>query len=306
MPYEISLDGARAAAGLALARAERLSGTGASATVRITGILKFAPDRSEVELLRWLEERLGSDYAACLPRFRDIGEVEGSFAIELEYVGDATLETTLASRERRDAIDPTVVVDRVAEMIARFATVSVPSDACSASANPMVDEVVGALSCNAMAAGSLFRPDPGTCRDHAVFVPGICHRDLSAVNVMCASDGSVRLIDPRASVPGAPVGMPTFGSSAIDAAAFLVSLERKELERDRLDLPRLGLTARFRDIVDGWIEAGTFNAFMLDLCLAHAYSVYAACRCDYCLAPEREWLYDLMRKRLESVSTRIA
>lgn len=306
MSHEISLDAARAAAGLGLARAERMSGTGASATVRLTGILKFAPDRSEAELLAWLEGRLGSEYAACLPRFRDLGEVEGSFATELEYVGDATLEAVLASRERRGSVDPSAVVDRVVEILARLAAVTVPADIRSASGNATLDEVVGALSRNAMAAGSSFRPDAEACRPRASFVPGLCHRDLSAVNVMCAADGSVRLIDPRASVPGAPVGMPTFGSSAIDAAAFLVSLERKELERAKLGLPALSLADRFRAVVGGWIENGAFNAYMFDLCRAHAYSVYAACRCDYCLAPEREWLYDLMRERFEEVSTRIA
>ncbi|MBI5793954.1 hypothetical protein HZA87_02600 [Candidatus Uhrbacteria bacterium] len=306
MPHEISLDAARGAAGLAFARAERMSGTGASATVRLTGILKFTPDRSEAELLAWLEERLGSDYAACLPRFRELGKVEGSFATELEYVGDATLEVVLANRERCDTIDPSVVVDRVVEILACLAAVPAPSDIRSASANATLDEVFGALSRNVMAAGSSFRPNVETCRSRAAFVPGLCHRDLSAVNVVCASDGGVRLIDPRASVPGAPVGMPTFGSSAIDAAAFLVSLERKELERTRLDLPALGLADRFRGIVSGWIENGAFNVFMRDLCLAHAYSVYAACRCDYCLAPERKWLYDLMRERFEEASRRIA
>lgn len=306
MSYEISLDAARMATGLAFARMERMSGTGASATVRLTSILKFASDRSEAELLRWLEERLASDYAVCLPRFRELGEVDGFFATELEYVGDATLEAVLASREHRYAIDPSVIVDRVVEILARLAAVPVPSDVCPASMNATVDEIVAALSHNAMVAGSAFRPDREVCRSRVAFVPGLCHRDLSAVNVMCASDGSVRFIDPRVSVPGAPVGMPTFGSVAIDAAAFLVSLERKELERAKLNLPALGLAARFRGIVDNRIEAGSFNAPMLDLCLAHAYSVYAACRCDYCLAPERAWLYDLMCMRFEEVSTRIA
>lgn len=306
MPYEISLDAARAAAGLALSRAERMSGTGASATVRLTGILKFAPDRSEAELLAWLEERLGSEYAACLPRFRDLGEVDGSFATELEYVGDATLEAVLASRERRGGIDPSAVVERVVEILARLARTPVPSEIRSASADATLDEIVAALSRNATDAGSPFRSDAEACRSRAAFVPALCHRDLSAVNVMCAADGGVRLIDPRVSVPGAPVGIPSFGSVAIDAAAFLVSLERKELERVKLRLPSLDLTNRFRDRVDGWVEGGEFNGFMLDLCLAHAYSVYAACRCDYCLAPERKWLYDLMRERFEEVSTRIA
>lgn len=306
MPHQISLDTARKAAGLALARVERLSGTGASATVRLTGILKFAPDRSEAELLGWFEERLGSDYAACLPRFRELGEVDGSFATEFEYVGDATLEAVLASRERRDTLDASAVVDRLVEIIARLLAVPAPPEVRSASVSATVDEVVGALTRNAIAAGLSFGGSVDAYRARSAFVPVLCHRDLSVVNVMCTNDSNVRLIDPRVSVPGAPVGMPTFGSVAIDAAAFLVSLERKELERLRLGLPALCLADRFRGTVAGWMTDDMFNAPMLDLCLAHAYSVYAACRCDYCLAPERKWLYDHMRKRFEEVSTRIA
>jgi len=123
---------------------------------------------------------------------------------------------------------------------------------------------------------------------------------------MCGRNGDIRLIDPRYSMPGAGVRTPSFGSAAADAAAFLVGLERKELERERAGQHALRLTERFRSSVDAWVAVGRFNAFMLDLCLAHAYSVYAACRCDYCLAPERKWLYDLMRERFEEVSRRIA
>lgn len=306
MPHQISPDAARGAAGLALGRVEQMSGTGSSATIRLTGILKFAPERSEAELLRWLETQLGDDYVACFPRFRELGEIDGSFATELEYVGDATLEAVLANRERRGAPDPSDVVDRVAETIARFAAISIAPETRAAVSAEVLDEIVAGLSGNANAAGVPFDREVEELRDRWEFVPVLCHRDLSAVNVMCTKDGGVRLIDPRASVPGAPVRPPSFGSAAIDAAAFLVSLERKELERARIDLPALGLADRFREAMDAWMADGLFNRAMLDLCLALAYSVYAACRCGYCLAYERKWLYALMCERFEASIRRIA
>ncbi len=305
MPHEIAPDAIRKTAGLALARTERLSETGASATLRITGILKFAPDRSESELLCWLEKQLGPAHALCLPRFRDLGEVDGSFVTELEYLGDSTFEAVLANPTRYCAIEPSAVVERVGEILARFGALRVPSDMLSSSVDATLEEIIEAISHNAMRAGSSFIPDADICHRRAAFVPGVCHRDLSAPNVMCGSNGDVRLIDPRTRMPGASAGPPAFGSAAIDAAAFLVSLERKELEGKRKGLPPFALAERFQDIIAGLVEKGAFNEFMFDLCRAHAYSVYAACRCDYCLAIERAWLHDLMRERFEASLCRI-
>ncbi len=310
MSYEVSLDVARQVAGLELARAELLSGTGVSATVRLIGILKFTPDRSEVDLLRWLEERLGSDYTACLPRFRELGEIDGSYTTELEYVGDATFEAVLVSRERWSVIDPSTVIDHVVEILARLAAVPVPSEIRSASVNAMFDEVIGAIARNAMSAELPFRLDEEACRARASFVPGLCHRDLSTSNVMCAADGGVRFIDPRRTVPGANCPASPYGSVAIDCAAFLVSLERKRLENfhtvGAAPTPASPYDHFFAGTVERMVRDGLFNQVVFDICHLHAYSVYAACRCDYCLAPERGWLYDLMRERFEEVLTRIA
>lgn len=303
MSEKFSLDAARGVAGLALARAERMSGTGASATVRLTGILKFAPDRSETELLDWFQYRLMGDYGTCFPRFRELGEMHGSFVTELEYVGDVTLEAVLVGTNRERAFATSLAVDRVVQVLMRFSKTVWTGDVVRSN---VLQEICGALESNARAAGISSREIPRAFLEDVAFVPCLCHRDLSVVNVVCSTDGGVRLIDPRVSIPGGERSAPSLGSSAIDAAAFLVSLERKELERARLGLPVLGLTDHFRAAVTRWTANGLFNAPMLDLCLAHAYSVYVACRCDYCLAPEREWLYDLMRERFKEALRWIA
>jgi len=294
------------AVSLALARTERMGGTGASATYRVTGILKVAPDPSETDLLQWLLERL-PEYDRVFPKFRRLENVAGRFVTELEYVGDVTLEDLLVKDASDDARRPESAVACVRDLIDRLARQTVPIEARSASREVFFLEIVEAVAVNSRAAGVSIGIDLDSVRRRVRFVPSLCHRDLSGVNVVCAENDGIRLIDPRACVPGASGCSPSYGSTAIDAAAFLVSLERKELERVRMGCSDLRLAERFRSHIDAWVSSDQrFNEVAFDLCMAHAYSVYAACRCEYCLAPAREWLYDLMRRRLEEFARRIA
>ena len=136
-------------------------------------------------------------------------------------------------------------------------------------------------------------------------ITSMAHRDLSAVNILGTPD-NVKLIDPREAVPGATRGAP-FASPSIDLIELDVSLERKEMEMQVLAGARIPLKAR-RLVKQKIIELkrrGEINQTLIDLCYAAVYSSYTACRCDYCLSPERQWLYEAMIQKASNYSRQV-
>lgn len=133
-------------------------------------------------------------------------------------------------------------------------------------------------------------------------VPSLAHKDLSVGNVVVGDDWtSVKFIDPRLVVPHLEPTEPdtALGNIAIDIVGYQISLLRKQLElvhsgkADRLSPLLSGVSAEIKR----YIQDGVFTNQMKLLCEVVWYSVFSACKCDYCLAPERKWLYDLMAEK---------
>lgn len=289
---------------LALSRFESVGETGSARTLRVTRILKLDPDGSERALLDRFAVWLGKDYENVFPRFRVLGFAGGASVIELEYLADTTLEQCLLAPESTNRCLDETTVASLLDIFSVFAAASV--SVAEETAQAIVEEVIQAVVANATAADrALPSAFASHMREHANCVPKPCHRDLSTANVMCLPDGTVRLIDPRVCVPGASGPGHALGSLAIDLAALEVSLERKAAERERAGQDPFGLTQILSSTTQSFMQRGLFNQPMLELCRLHVYSVYAACRCNYCLAPDRHWLYDLMKRRFEEGYDRI-
>lgn len=136
-------------------------------------------------------------------------------------------------------------------------------------------------------------------------IPSIAHKDLSVGNIVVSDDSTrVKLIDPRLTVPhleqtGSDSAL---GNIAIDIVGYQISLFRKQLE-----LIHSGKTDRLTPLLNevsaaikSYIQGGVFTNEMKLLCETVWYSVFSACKCNYCLAPERKWLYDLMVEKTHS------
>jgi len=290
----------RESTGLSFARLERVGETGEAATIRLTGFLKISDNTREVDLLKRFRRALGARYAGHFPDFDAKRLCDGKIVLELEHVGERTLESLMLSAVDGDSyvMRPLDVIDRVSAFIRCFSDHGLEERVADRVKEVVRAEVVQALINNSRKSGIHVRMnrDVTALASRMDFKPTVCHRDLSAANVVCTKD-SIRLIDSRAEVPGAKISRSgVYGSSAIDCATFAVSLERKELERERLGLPVLGTVETFRLFVPSLISAGLFTGGMYDLCLACAYSVYAACACSYCMSPEKLWLYDAMKE----------
>lgn len=132
------------------------------------------------------------------------------------------------------------------------------------------------------------------------FVGSFAHKDLSVGNILVSDDNErVRFIDPRLAVPYLEESQAS-GNVVIDLMGYYVSFLRKEMEA-RKDNDNLDFSEINKDVekeIKVYQDKGIFTEAMGMLCVAVWYSVYAACKCDYCTAPERVWLYDEMVVRL--------
>ncbi len=120
----------------------------------------------------------------------------------------------------------------------------------------------------------------------------VSHRDLSVGNIMC-HERSIRLIDPRLSIPHSTNGSSAIGTPLIDSLMLLISLERKQAEIETI-CPGLIINGigHLRRLISELKEE--VPAVIVHLITAVTYAMYAACKCDYCLAPERVDLYNAM------------
>lgn len=125
------------------------------------------------------------------------------------------------------------------------------------------------------------------------------HKDLSVGNIMVGKDNRVSLIDPRYAIPNLQQGN-VYGNLAFDLVGYLISLSRKEaeLQRNNPEISFSILINEIEDFIERAIAEKKFNSEFAGLCRLVWYSVYVACRCEYCLAPERMWLYRMMGDNL--------
>lgn len=120
----------------------------------------------------------------------------------------------------------------------------------------------------------------------------LAHRDLGLLNIITDSE-DVFFIDPRLhvmSTPGRRRGA-RFASPAIDLAAFLVGLERSELEIRRIQSNfRLSAKLCVQQKIEKMLQKKQVTPFLFRLSEAVVWAGYAACQCSQCIDPNRAWL----------------
>lgn len=126
-------------------------------------------------------------------------------------------------------------------------------------------------------------------------ISSLAHKDFSVGNIIIwDEDKSVKFIDPRNAVPYL-IKSKAMGNVAIDIAGYLVSIERKEMELQH-EYPLASLKLIKDEIgkeIEKYYNEGVFSPMVLNACMALWYSVYVACKCEYCVS-KKEWLYNKM------------
>ncbi|MEK9175329.1 MAG: hypothetical protein AAB795_01925 [Patescibacteria group bacterium] len=290
----------------------KLGGSSAS-SVYLVGhsIYRVGPKKEvarDISCYNAFKSRL-QDYQKIFPAFAILFDSNGMVICQIEYIGKRNLEDMLMglrldgkSYRMIESINSSVL--KIIKSL--FEATKLPKGELSTrSANQQfLRELLRALIANlrlADMADELNLKKLSRLRTISTkyFQPSIIHRDLTMGNIMLRDiSHEPRLIDPRHAIPYLNDGY-IFGNVAFDLAGYYVSLQRKEMQLKRKDL-RFNLASiveLVRSEVDDYIRSGVFDITLFNLCLLVWYSIYSACRCDYCLANKRKWLYAKMRKK---------
>ncbi len=308
-------------------------GTSATEVFILRDVLKAGPSaviEQEHRLYDSFEQILGAQtYQAIFPRVSLLeGETDHIAFLEIEWLGEllhdflahvrsslgSVRETPDAMRRRLDLVD-IVIEHSLAHLETLFTTTQTNNPSL---ARAFLSEMLTALRVNLAQASQLTREVEQfltSIRDRYIesllenAPVSLCHRDLATDNIYFQTSDEhsqvvVKFADPRNLLPflssadvvghGA-TAMDGWGIAAIDLAALWISLYREEQELLHF-APSLHLTAyrRVQDAVERWCADKRFNHAFFALSLATCISLYVSCKCDYCTAPERNWLYEQM------------
>ena len=282
-----------------------------------------------------LEKGLGTHYQAMLPRVALLkSDTSNQWVMEIEWLGESLLSfiddirarLSLASFPNLDILQRLDKVNTVIEQaLLHLETIFDISHTNSPRLlQALFQELIRALKVNQENGGLAAELEPvveAVATEADRFLPDtlvcLCHRDLTVDNIYFRhqdnpEENIVKFGDPRILIPFLEADKvnltaiePGWGCLTFDLAALWVSLYREEQQLQRINQAvRLAAYERVQQIADHWIQQGRFSKALLELSLAAYFSLYVGCKCDYCTAPERKWLYQLMvaqyRERIHS------
>jgi hypothetical protein len=266
-------------------------GSSSAKILIITGAYKVGTE-NDFRALFDLKSHLGPRFPEIFADFETILTQGTEFVVQLKYAGDTNLENICVLAQ-----NPIRVSQAVRQVVAKLKGLSsLGSPTIAVSTELSIVALKNAFR-NNMAKSGASRELSITDEERYVTIP--LHNDLTVSNIM-VSDEEVLLIDPRSTIPGSEVDSGSFGCQAIDYAALYVSLYRKNLEREKLGLSSIQDAIEIvSQAVEAEIAAGSYSQSLYNACVATSYSVYVACACDYCMAPERRWLWEAMKEQAE-------
>lgn len=295
---------------------ERMSGSSDSSVFLVGGreIYRIGP-KSDIKASMNIYARFAkslSCYNVIFPWVELL--VNGDVSImRMEYVGKNTLEKIILQMGRtQEGVNEFRRFNR--EILGRLRMIY--SETCLIKDSPenllqgrfFSEELIKALSINFEKAalkeeGSLFlgKLEGDLNKSANKTISSIAHKDFSLGNILVSDGGLVKFIDPRISIPYTTESN-AIGNVAVDIHGYLVSIERKEMEIQR-EHPSFSLKLIKEEVekeIMRYIKEGVFSPVVSEACRAFWYSVYAACRCEYCTSSERIWLYDRMVRKLKA------
>lgn len=251
------------------------------------------------------------DYNSIFPSVQFL-TTEGKISIwEVEFVGSESFEEALLSLNHAESkgIGRLEILHK--EVLVKIrqvfnATVLKTMSAREQESGLFFRELMEALKVNLKKAG-FPEVEIGKANQLEIFertfvgssLSSLIHKDFSVSNIIVGKQDSVRFIDPREAVPYLEHSK-AIGNVAFDLVGYYVSVLRKEMELQRNN-PNLSLGNIIHSIeqeIESYKRENIFSKALEKLCLAVWYSVYSACKCEYCTSPERKWLYDEMVNRL--------
>jgi|GEM_PF-899505 len=265
--------------------------------------------KKELQAYTKFQTRMKS-YATIFPQMEIVFNDLGSSILWIENLGAQSLEVKF--KDEKSSLTQLKALNK--KVLAKINLLF--EETKSAVADDLFfDEIINAIKINLVKAGLSGRltKEVETIVSHKKtvlekYISSLAHKDLSVGNIIVSDDGDkVRFIDPRGAVPYLDESKAS-GNVAIDLIGYLISMQRKELEvkQKNKNIDYTDLVTEVEDQIKNYIDAGVFTEEFRKLCEVLWYSVYFACKCDYCTAPERLWLYNEMGRRLEKTLAQLS
>jgi len=265
--------------------------------------------RQELDNYQRFAEKLNG--CKAFPDVQLIFEQDGAAILEIEFLGEKNLEQAYRLAVAADKINLEKYNQAVLRLIRQIHEATKREDVVQSKL--FFNELLSALKINfekaewpiAEAAEILEKIKKNEKHFLTHNICSMAHKDLSVGNII-VKDDKAYFIDPRQAVPYLEKSK-AIGNVAIDLAGYYVSVIRKDLElkRSGAEVNLQSLIQQIESEAEKYIKNKVFNRDFWQLCRAIWYSVYSACKCDYCIAPERLWLYNEMVERLKKILRQI-
>lgn len=284
-----------------LAQARKMSGSSEAALYRINTCVKVGNPsvvQCELETYHHCKTALGESYSHIFPEVREIMREKELVALEIEYLGDRNLEDVIFNPQTtvQQLVD---IIHTVVHHLNIFYAHHMPVEH-----SDLKEELFSGLvhKVGAKYQMQLLRLKERLDGCSFQFRGTLCHRDLSVVNIIIGDNGQVRFIDPCFRVPGSTEGLGRGGTVYLDCIALLISLTRKSLERQKLGFADLqSAITPLSNFAESFKNDKSVSRELCQLAALYYYGAYVGCACDYCLAPERRWLWERMRLEFENL-----
>ena len=289
---------------------KNLGGTSDSKTVSVDGqILKIGlSGEINKELANYQKYQQALDnYNDYFPQVELVYSQEGQSILKIENLGNDNFEQNLRLSQVEDELKLVKSNERILLNLRQIYNETKNPD--KDKAELFFTELIQALKINLHKAG-LWSELEGKYKrilenKHLYLnnlTSGLAHKDLSAANIIIRQDKAY-FIDPRPAFPylGSSEAL---GNVAIDLAGLQVSAFRKnlELKKNNSLVSLQSLVERIEKELDYYIkQQKAFSKSFWHLCQIVWYSVYSACKCEYCTSAERCWLYDEMVIKLKKL-----
>jgi hypothetical protein len=267
-----------------------------------SGSIKEAEE--ELAIYNNFKNKLGPDYESVFPYFETVKFNEDILLYKLEFIGEYNLEDYLLSPKLCDDTITQKIYSGVLKNISTIYDASYTED--ESVMDDFFVELIKAIEQNVEKAQLSNEKSIKFLRkvkkNKKIFINNaigsLAHKDLTAGNIIInlTKDNPVRFIDPRNAMPYLDKSL-CMGNVSVDLAGYYVTILRKEMEHRELfsDSSLMNAKILIEQEIESYINRKIINRQLIDLTVFFWYSVYLACKCEYCTSKKRKWLYDEMK-----------
>lgn len=261
----------------------------------------------EIQAYEKFKNILGSEYNKIFPHYAIVKQTNNYLVYKIKLLGEYSLEDYLLSPKSKNEELIQSFNDSVLKNLKTIYAIT-KSDNTKVMED-FYKEIIGALYKNLLEANLLNKNNLSLLKllesNESIFIKNclssMAHKDLTVGNIVVnLKNNSSYFIDPRVSVPYSNE-KEKYGNIAIDLIGYYISVLRKDMEikKNSNHISLMSIKKRITSEITYYIGENVTSQPFVDLCNLFWYSVYLACKCDFCLSPERKWLYDEMKNNFD-------